>query len=87
MRVRDPPNCSWQQSSQALQVKAEVAAAVLILFMMQAQLGAGWFPELAEVCADGSALVDSPGFDLAGLDTAIWNDVLDAASVADDFAF
>ncbi|CAK0779899.1 hypothetical protein CVIRNUC_004883 [Coccomyxa viridis] len=36
---------------------------------------------------DGSALVDSPGFDLAGLDTAIWNDVLDAASVADDFAF
>ena len=31
--------------------------------------------------------MDSPGFDLAGLDTAIWNDVLDAASVADDFPF
>ena len=71
-----------------MQVKAEVAAAVLILFMVQAQLGQkSWFPELAEVCADGSALVDLPGFDLAGLDTAIWNDVLDAASVADDFAF
>ena len=42
---------------------------------------------MAEMCAGRSALADSSGFDLAGLDTAIWNDVLDAASVADDFGF
>ena len=54
---------------------------------MQARLGQGWYLKLTGVCAGGSALVDSSGFDLAGLDTAMWNDVLDAASVADDFAF
>ena len=34
-----------------------------------------------------AALTDPAAFDLAALDTAIWNDVLDAASMASDFAF
>ncbi len=34
-----------------------------------------------------AALTDPAAFDLAALDTVIWNDVLDAASMASDFAF
>ena len=34
-----------------------------------------------------SALTDPAAYDLAALDTAIWNDVLDAASMASEFAF
>ena len=49
--------------------------------------GPRWSLKLANVCAGRNAIVDASGFDLAGLDTAIWNDVLDAASVADDFGF
>lgn len=52
---------------------------------VQASLYSKDFSQLR--CAGASVLVDATGFDLAPLDTAMWKDVLDAASVANDFAF